>query len=151
GGWAGAKGAGSEWVKYGASRQAATANSRSSVSPAFLALRAPESTHALQPLIWLVRRWTSSSVAGGTPPCSVALNRRWMACIASGRTIAGLVIRGCMISLLIDCRACPGLCASMRGGVDTSAMHPRWAPDAHAGRLPREALQPRARPRHEGA
>jgi len=82
----------------GASRQAATANRRSSVSPAFLALRAPASTQALQPLTWLTRRWTSSSVAGGTPPSLVALSRAWMGAMASGRIIAGFFIRACMVS-----------------------------------------------------
>src|SRR6266568_3827971 len=81
-------------------RQAATAKRRSSVSPACLALRAPESTQKLQPLIWLARRWTSSSVADGTPPFLVALSRACMAFVASGRIVAGLLIRVCMIHLL---------------------------------------------------
>ena len=37
------------------------------VSPFFRAPRAPESTQALHPLIWLARRWTSSRVVPGTP------------------------------------------------------------------------------------
>jgi hypothetical protein len=44
------------------------ANNRSSVSPAFLALRAPLSTHTLQPLIWLARRWIRARVFGRTAP-----------------------------------------------------------------------------------
>ena len=47
-------------VKYGVSRQATTVASRSSLTPALRAVLAPASTQALQPLIWLTRRWTSS-------------------------------------------------------------------------------------------
>jgi hypothetical protein len=46
-----AKAARSASVNRGESRQAATANKRSSDSPAFLAYNAPESTQELQPLI----------------------------------------------------------------------------------------------------
>jgi len=54
--------------RYGECRHVDTANNRSSVSPAFLALRAPLSTHTLQPLIWLARRWIRARVFGGTAP-----------------------------------------------------------------------------------
>src|SRR5207253_8399693 len=50
-----AKAARSPSVKYGVSRQAATENSRSSLSPARLATLRCMSTQALQPLIWLAR------------------------------------------------------------------------------------------------
>src|SRR5262249_52447483 len=81
------------------SRQAATANRRSSLSPAFFALRAPASTQKLQPLIWLARRWTSSSTACGMPPFLVALSRVSMPFMASGRMVAGLLIRASMVHL----------------------------------------------------
>src|SRR5271165_162265 len=55
------------------------------------------STQALQPLTWLARRWTSSSVACGTPPRVVAFIRPWIDCIAPGRTIAGFFIRACTV------------------------------------------------------
>src|SRR4029453_16517688 len=58
--------------------------------PPLRADRAPESTQALHPLIWLARRCTSSSVAGSTPPAYTALNSAWNGSIAP-RTIAGLV------------------------------------------------------------
>jgi hypothetical protein len=81
-------------------RQAAAANSRSPVSPAFWALREPESTQELHPLIWLARKWTSASVGGGTPPFSVAECRAWMGCMSSGMITAGFFIRACMIEFL---------------------------------------------------
>ena len=52
-------------LKYGVSRQAATAKSRSSGSPACLSSRACMSTQTPQPLIWLARRWTSLRVTSG--------------------------------------------------------------------------------------
>jgi hypothetical protein len=54
-------------VKYGASRQAATAKRRSVDSPAFCAVRAPPSTQALHPLIWLTRKCTRFPVASSNP------------------------------------------------------------------------------------
>src|SRR5262249_26965582 len=72
---------------------------RSSVSPAFLRLRAPESTQKLQPLIWLARRWASSSVVDGTPPSRAALSRAWAPGVAPGRIVAGLRNRECMVTL----------------------------------------------------
>src|SRR5262245_35518816 len=68
--------------------------------PAFLALRAPMSTQKLQPLIWLVRRWTSSSTVCGTPPFLVATRRACMPLFASGSITAGLLIRACIMVLL---------------------------------------------------
>jgi hypothetical protein len=54
----GALGVVEERVSY----QAATVSSFSGLTPALAALAAPASTQALQPLIWLARRCTSSSV-----------------------------------------------------------------------------------------
>ena len=53
------------------------------------------SQQKLQPLIWLARRCTRPSVAGGTPPCPVAAFSAWMAVIASGMITAGFFIRAC--------------------------------------------------------
>ena len=91
-----AKAARSASVKKGVSRQAATAQIRSSLSPASLRSPACIWTQTLQPLIWLARRWTNSVVTGGRslPPAAVA-----SACSASsapGTLSAGLAIRACM-------------------------------------------------------
>ena len=58
--------------KYGASRQAAIANSRWSLIPSFLRLVECSSTQTLHPLIWLARRWTISIVSADTPSPSPA-------------------------------------------------------------------------------
>src|SRR3954451_6932895 len=55
------------------SRHAATWCSRSSVSPFFSADLMPPNTHGEQPLIWLARRCTSSSVLPSAPDCAIAL------------------------------------------------------------------------------
>src|SRR2546429_6203502 len=44
----------------------------------------PPSTHGLQPLTWLTRRCTRSSVACGTPPPLMDPNRPWIGFMASG-------------------------------------------------------------------
>src|SRR5262245_38278895 len=70
--------------------------------PAFLALWPPQTTQKPQPLIWLARRWTSSSVSCGTPALVAALIRLWMPFMESGRTIAGLFIRAFTTALLVE-------------------------------------------------
>ena len=47
------------------------------------------STHTLQPLIWLTRRWISLCGASGTVPDCAALLSASSAFIASGSTITG--------------------------------------------------------------
>ena len=56
------------------------------------------STHTLQPLIWLTRRWISACVTSGTVPDLVALLSASSAFIASGSTITGWIIRACIMS-----------------------------------------------------
>src|SRR5215831_16661064 len=58
------------------------------------------STQALQPLIWLARRLTSSSVRSGTALFLVAAARACRAFITSGTIIAGCFIRACIKDLL---------------------------------------------------
>src|SRR5579871_4362749 len=60
-------------------------------------LRAEVPTQKLQPLIWLARRWTSSSVLGDTPPLYVAFISSWMAAFASGMMTAGFFILGSIV------------------------------------------------------
>ncbi len=67
---------------HGASRQAETAKSRSSVSPAFLAPSAPDTTQNPHPLIWLARRWTSPIVSSGTPTDCTTFTSSWIALVA---------------------------------------------------------------------
>jgi hypothetical protein len=71
--------------KRGSSYQAARVSSFSGLTPALAAFAAPALTQALQPLIWLARRCTSSSVCGGTPPEYTALKRCWTPVVTSGR------------------------------------------------------------------
>ena len=54
------------------------------------------STHTAQPLIWLARRCTSSSVECGTPALVADLLKASSASIAPGTEMAGLGIRDCM-------------------------------------------------------
>jgi hypothetical protein len=84
-------------VKYGASRHAATVNSRSSVSPACFMKRACMSTHTLQPLIWLARSCTRPIVFAGTPPFSAVFPSACSAFMASGIRTAILLIRACIV------------------------------------------------------
>src|SRR5262245_32814288 len=53
------------------------------------------SRQTLQPLIWLVRRWTRPRVRAGTPPFSRDFPRAKRACMASGTSIAGFFILAC--------------------------------------------------------
>ena len=69
---------------------------------AFLASRQPPSTHGLQPLTWLTRRCTSSSVACGTPPPLMDPNRAWIGFMASGMITAGFGIRAVRVSMLMS-------------------------------------------------
>src|SRR5262249_51441599 len=89
-------------VNRGDSRQAATANRRSGVSPASVALFDPASTQALHPLIWLALRCTSASVEAGTPPFSALACSAWTACQAPGITAAGFLIRGCRVAIAVS-------------------------------------------------
>src|SRR5262245_66628295 len=59
-------------------------------------MRGCMSTHTLQPLIWLARRWISSRVRRGRPDFSTAAPRACSASIAPGTTNAGCFIRACM-------------------------------------------------------
>ena len=86
-------------LKYEASRHAASVKMRSSGSPSALSSRECMSQHTLQPLIWLARSATKSSVASGTPLwCLAAAESFWSPAIAPGTVITGLSIRGCMSS-----------------------------------------------------
>src|SRR5262249_12633063 len=86
-------------VKYGVSRHAATAKMRLSLSPASFSSRECMSTHTLQPLIWLARRWTSLCGTSGTSLFWVDLLSAFSACMAAGRTKTGFFILACMAYL----------------------------------------------------
>ena len=61
------------------------------------------STHTLQPLIWLARKWTSLRVTDGRPRSDDLFSAR-SAFSASGRTKRGFLIRACMLALLLGFR-----------------------------------------------
>jgi hypothetical protein len=91
-------------VKYGASRHAATAKRRSSVSPSLRAMRGCWTAQVPQPLIWLARRETS--VFGGRPVLAIDFDRACSAASASGMTNARLLMRACSVGVSVVVRVC---------------------------------------------